>query len=209
MIKNDFKDNIVEEFLLTLEEIKRNDPGNDTTLSLITESCKKYLGFNYTLLSSLAFDDLVKMLNNNRITDYTKITLLGILIKEEAVFLEKNNNTDFLKKYIKSFSILSKIAIEKYETKFKDFQEDLSSIIDKLLQYQLPTDTSKEIFKTLEELGKFSKAEDLAYEILEDDTDFKENLKEFYERILNLEDDIIIKGNLTRDEILVSISELN
>lgn len=209
MIKNDFKDNIVEEFLLTLEEIKRNEANNESTLPLVMESCKKYLGFNYTLLSSLAFDDLVKMLNHNRINDYTKITLLGILIREEAAFLEKNNNSDFLKKYIKSFSILSKIAIEKYETKLKNFHEDLNSIIDKLLKYQLPIDTSKEIFKTLEILGNFSKAEDLAYEILEDDTTFKEDLKEFYERILILEDDMIIEGDLTRDEILTSIKELN
>lgn len=208
MIKNDLKDNIVEEFLLTLEEIKRNENNDELTLSLVKESYKKHFGFEYSLLSLLSYDDLVKMLNHNRINDYTKVTLLGILVNEEAIILERNNNKDFLKNYLRAFSILSPIAIEEKETKIPNFKETLNFVIEKLLQYQLPLETSKDIFKALEATGNFSKAEDLAFEILDDDVDFKGKIKDFYERILKLDDSKLCNGNLSRSEILESISEL-
>lgn len=209
MIKNDLKDTIIDEFLLTLEEIRRDSNSNELTLSLIKDSYKKLLGFNYSLLSSLGFNDLVKMLNHNRIDDYTKVSLLGVLVLEEAAVLEKSKNDDFLRKYLRAFSILSPIAIEEKETKLLDFKDNLSFDIEKLLQYHLSIETLKEIFNTLEAIGDFSKAEDLAFEILEEDADFKKDLIEFYERILTLDDVAIETGNLTRDEILISLNDLN
>lgn len=208
MIKNDLKDNIVDEFLLTLEEIKRDENNEESTLALIKESYKKHLGFNYSLLSSLGFYDLAKMLNHNRIDDYTKVTLLGILVVKEAEILETSHNQDFFNKYLRAFSILSPVALEEKETKFPEFKDSLSNVIDKLLQYHLPLDTSKEIFKTLESLGDFSRAEDLAFEILEDDDTFKDTLKDFYNRLLEFDDETLLKGNLSRTEILESINDL-
>jgi len=127
---------------------------------------------------------------------------------EEAAVLEKGKNDDFLRKYLRAFSILSPIAVEEKETKLLNFRDNLIFVIEKLLQYHLPIETSKEIFNTLEAIGDFSKAEDLAFEILEEDADFKKVLIEFYEKILTLDDASIENGNLTRDEILISINDL-
>lgn len=207
MIKNDFKENLVDEFLISMEEIKRNK-GDESSLNLINESCKKHLGFNYSLLSALNFDDLVKILNHNRIDDYTKITLLGILMVEEASVLEKSNNTQFFNKYLGAFSILSKLAIEKKKTTFANYIDNLNYVIDKLLQFKLSLQTSKEIFSALEAINNFSKAEDLGFEILDEEDEFKNELRAFYNRLLTLNDDTLLKGNLTREEILESIEEL-
>lgn len=208
MIKNDFSEKIAEEFVISLEEIMKNKSPYNIRMDLIEECYRKYLGFNYTLINNLTCSDLVKLLKHTRLNDYTRITLLGFLVKEEAVIIENCKNKDPYLKYLRAFELLTQYILLNGFSFIKNQEETIEYVISMLLGYNLDTSVMEKILYVNEALGNFGKAEDICYDILEKNKTFKSNLISFYKRLLEKNDDELEKGNLSKTEVLEALKTL-
>jgi len=66
----------------------------------------------------------------------------------------------------------------------------------------------EKVFRYYERMGRYDRAEDVLYEILEVKPEFSNEGVQFYERLLKRSDEELVKGNLPRDEVLEGMQEM-
>ncbi|MEW8957405.1 hypothetical protein, partial [Clostridium sp.] len=129
MIKTDLNDNIGEEFSEELDIlIKETKNFNEE----IEKLYRKYVGFNSKTVEAMDLNQLNFLLNHNRIKDYSKMSILGILLIEhgERIF---SQGEDGVNKVLKGVEVLSDIYLNHRESKVCFYKAYLFKSLDTLL----------------------------------------------------------------------------
>lgn len=200
MIKNDFNDNVVSEFLMLvpkLEDLNLEDFNSD-----ITELYKKYTGFNYLLIENLPYEEIVHLLKPSKVEDYTRLLIVAAL-----VFIEGTKHSDYFR-ILKAYNIFSTSIEKGLDIKESKFRTLFLKILENLREFELPTNLQYQIFNYYKYLGEYAKGEDTLYELTEIDESYHNHLYEYYEFLLILEDSALEKGGLSRDEVKESLRDL-
>lgn len=200
MIKNDFNDNVVSEFLMLVPKLE--DLNLENFLDKLPELYKKYTGLNYSLTESLPFKELTTLLKPANIQDYTRLLVVASLI-----FVEGEKKDEY-PKLLKSFNIFSSSIEDGLDLNDSKFKELFLDLLDSLREYTLPLDLSLDIFNHYKTLNAFDKGEDCLYEIVEDNPSKKNILIDYYTYLLTLEENILTKGGLSKDEVLNSLEDI-
>ncbi len=168
----------------------------------IDQVTKELFGFDRLLINSISDSQLIKMIGNNESLLAPNCYLLGVLFKEEADIYE-----------LQSFS---KKSLEKYERSLNLFVEGLKNspiliepsqlskidnVVEKIEDQEINIRTEESLFFYYEFTGKFDKAEDIIFDLIDFNSQYKLDGISFYKRLLEKSDNDLIKGNLPRQEV--------
>ena len=101
----------------------------EESFDFINLTLQKYTGLSSKLINEFDKESLIAFLSPGGNLNYEKCFVIGVLLKEEGdVFYSKNLKSDAVKRYEKSFALLSKVK----NTEFMEFLPDSGNIFDDL-----------------------------------------------------------------------------
>ncbi len=186
-----------EEALITIDEMFYSSTG--LTTGFINASSEETL---LTLLSPLGTLNIEKCL------------WIALLLKEEgAIYDELGQQDESYFRYLKSLNLFLIVLLDTHDL----VEMDVPTIIDELLQlldeFELPQLTKMRLFRYEEMNGNYAKAEDMLFEIVENDEQpvEPETIEQgiaFYQRLLRKNDADLAAGNFTRTEVEEGLIQL-
>jgi len=212
MIRRDYIMRMVEQFAKVASRILRleEDGQFEEALTVIDKSLNDFFGLNSHLVSSLSYKDLLLLLGGD--LNPTKSLILADFLKEEGgIFDKKDEPDESCKRYLKSLNIFLSILVKDEEIDIGEYLYKIGEIVDKLKKYRLPTETKYKLFHYYEKVGKYSKAEELLFELIEIDhpeNDIVEEGNSFYKRLMEKDDSELIDGDLPRDEVKEGLARI-
>lgn len=204
MIKNDVNDTLADEVLISIDNLLKD---KEDFQENITNLYKKYLGFDSTFLMTMSLEDLEKFFVHNRINDYSKLCVLGILFIEQWVE-GQNKDASAFSKLIKGFKILSDVYLNNRDTKVSYYEDYLLKASAELDEYETPLELKKIMVKVYLKEGLIIKVDNLIFDILDGDPSYVKESQGIYEQIITLPEDKLQISGLTKEEIQESIDEI-
>lgn len=159
---------------------------------------------------------LLATLKMDRRSDWTeRAGYLAFLLREDGhIYLMQGNEQAGIGRFLKSLHLLLAVIPEKEQTVINN--EDIEAVLADLEEYELPGRTYAALMHHFESRQAFGKAEDILFDWLDAESALADlgtvNPIEigiaFYERLLQLPDDLLIAGNLPRAEVDAGLQEL-
>lgn len=215
MIKNDYTSIMLNELYLTLDKLKKlkKEKNLDKSMDLINDSLKQFLGLRFETIDILPYKDLMSIISSSAKINVAKSIVLSELLKEKANLYElKGESIKSFNTYIKSLNIFIELILRENKLCTEEFFNKIDEIVYITGQYELPLYSKSLLFQYYEVKGEYSKAEDMIFEILDENKDNKETIKkakDFYERLKCKSEEELEKGNLPLDEVLDGLNQLN
>jgi hypothetical protein len=167
------------------------------------------LGVDQTLLRHLSPSQLMEIFGSDFTVAAPKSYVLGILMAEEADIhrlMGEQNESD--QAHMTSLCLLIDSLRKSGEPIEPEHPVRIDEMILKMEGATLPPDVQARVFWYLERTGRFDKAENVLYEILDQDPGFKEEGLGFYRRLLQKSDPDLHAGNLPRNEVEEGLEHL-
>ncbi|GAB2698830.1 DUF6483 family protein [Paenibacillus thermoaerophilus] len=194
----------------------QHEEKHEEALTLIDETLKRMFGLNRKLIGGLPERELLELLQQNGLTDNGKLWSVAKLLDTEADSLEELGDADAAERS-REKSLYLLLVLHRQDPG-EALQEEVSSAAESLLirlnAIDLPTDTLELLFPYLEETGRFAKAEDVLFELLERADSESERAKRiesgraFYERLAALDEERLSAGGLSPEEVRQGLSDL-
>jgi hypothetical protein len=212
MLHRDYLMQLVEELSRALVKIAffKEEKKYDDALLEIRNTGKSLIGIDLNMLNYISDADLLALFKPDDPTNAGRfLVLAGLLNEEGEIDFEMNNKNEGYRCYLKALVLYCEAV------KFKDvlnpekYFEKIDLLIVKLNEYLLSANTKNSLIGYYEICGKYSKAEDLIFEMAETGDEQVINTGiSFYKRLLLKTDEEIEKGNLNREEVENAIREL-
>lgn len=188
---------------------------------LIDEQFKQTLGMSGNFLLSLSDETLLSLLTALDTLNIEKCWLVALLLKAEGDLAtdEQDEQRSFYC-YLKACNLFLEALYDQNQNKDIEKVAEIEGLWYKLEDYELPLRTRQMFFWYFEYTGRYGKAEDMLFDILEagsgDDLEGIEALEEmlekgeaFYARLLGKNDAALEAGNFSRAEIGESLNRLH
>jgi tetratricopeptide (TPR) repeat protein len=198
--------------ILHLREIK----DYDGALTYIDDVFKQALGFSSDLINSVADETLLAMLTSFDVLDIEKCFLVANLLKVEGdIYIDQGDFDTSYYRYSRSLYLFLAILSSDSSINDPDIFLQVEGLLDKLEDYELPVEIKIQLFQYFERTGRYSRAEDVLFELLE--ADDQENEPEsslvdqgiaFYERLLRKTDTELVAGNFSWEEAREGLAQL-
>jgi len=170
---------------------------------------KTLLGIDRTLVDHFSVSQLMQLFGSDLSVAVPKSYVLGVLLKEEAEIRELMADTIAAEDiYRKSLSLLIETYLSSGEPVEPRHLELTDAILEKLSRHPHPPDILERIFRYEEAMGRYAKAENALYTLLDTRRELVNEGIAFYERLLTKSDEQLAAGNLPRDEVLEGMSSL-
>ncbi|MHC6180655.1 DUF6483 family protein [Clostridium sp. JNZ X4-2] len=200
------------ELLIKILDGKKNKNYREA-LDLIDTAFKDMFRLSLKFFNSLSVNSLMEMVKINGTINTDKCIIMAKLLEEEGNILESQNklNDSF---YIHQKSLhlfLNAYLSERVDCELEVHFSDIDSIISKICQYKLSYELENQIVAYYTKSCKYDKAEDIIYELLQENAYSSQSIKysiEFYNNLLLKSDSELCAGNLPREEIIDSLSSL-
>ena len=211
MVQTDYIMRIIEQFAAFLWAIvfNKNAQNYDIALEKVNEVYNGLLNINPNEIKYLSVDEIIKLNTHKNITDNDNLKIIAILLFEEADIYEKMNgiNKESLEGYLKSMNLFLKIFTINEKDEIYKY---LNDIITKLDEYNTGNDIMLKIYEYYLKVKMYAKAEDILYHLLENEyPNIKNEIRTFYNKLLEKDDKELENGNLPRNEILEAINSMN
>ena len=195
---------LLERILLLKETGRYNE-----SLDEIEKVTKELFGFDREFINNLSDAQLIKMISVSDTLLAPNCYLLGVLFMEEASIIKLQGNHDQSSiMYERSFNFFVEGLKNSNTVIEPDHLLKINQVIELLQDEPISVETEKNLVFYYELTGKYDKAENLIYDLIEVDAKYINNGIQFCERLLNKDDEDLINGNLPRDEIAESLSFL-
>ncbi len=211
MLTRDYILRMIDVLSRALAKILFLKDGNNFKEALheLNMATKELIGMDRIFIHSVSDSQLVTLMEPEENLLSPKCYLLGIVFKEEAeISKQQGNEEEYIDFNMRSLYMFvegierSKVMIE------KDHLKKIDEVIDKLNNYELPEDIKGKLFYYYEYTGKFDKAEDVLFSLVDEDNSYLNKGIDFYERLLKKNDTELEKGNLPRIEVEESLKDL-
>jgi hypothetical protein len=198
--------------ILHLREIK----DYEGALTYIDDVFKQALGFSSDLITSVPDETLLAMLTSFDVLDIEKCFLVANLLKAEGdIYVDQDDFDTSYYRYSRSLYLFLAILLSASSISDPDIFLEVEGLLDKLEDYELPAEIKNQLFQYFERTGRYSRAEDVLFELLEADN--QENEPEsslvdrgiaFYERLLGKKDTELVAGNFSWEEAWEGLAQL-
>jgi tetratricopeptide (TPR) repeat protein len=215
MIHRDYIMRMIAQFVKVLIKLLRLKESKEyeTALATIGQTFHQFFGLSSEFINSAPVGELIALLKVGDILDTDKCVILADLLKEEAEVYEARNNLDeSYHRYLKSLNLFLEAFLSGGKTNLSEYFSGIETVADKLGPYEIPANTKAKLWQYYEADGKFSKAEDLLFELVEADRSNEEVRQKgiyFYERLAQKSDGELMAGNLPRDEVHEGLARLH
>lgn len=176
----------------------------------LAAAARNLLGLDPQLIRLMSDTQLIDLLSADDSLSASKCYVLGMLLKEEAELLlvqEKHDEAAAL--LTKAVSLLLSAFLRERTPVVPSHQASLDEAIGALGNVRPATSLGLKLLEYFEHTGRYDKAENVLFELLDADPRNIQHGLLFYERLLTKTNDDLILGNLPRAEIEEAIRELN
>jgi hypothetical protein len=169
-------------------------------------------GLDMDKLENMYTHEMLETLGSNILTYEENCRIAAELLNVRGdIYLRENNTVNSYNCYLKSFEIYLNLSNEGIRDFVMNDIDKIDELDDKLSEYALPIETEIMHFRHKFRSGQFAKVEDILFELLKDNKSDKilEMGYDFYNQLLDKNNDELIKGNFSRNEIQEGIDMLN
>ena len=207
MIHNDYIMKMIAQLARAMEHILslRKSKRHDDAMREVDLALQRIVGLNSQLINSLTPESLREALRGGVGFDVGKALVIADLLKIEGDILrERGEDEEADERYFKSLFLYGEAFGEEVKIDGSRFVDNVQRVLFELNEYALPVAMREKIVAFLEENGKYSAAEDILFDMLEDDDTEAVRAfgRSFYERLLERSDEELARGNLPREELL-------
>ena len=191
--------------VLRLMKLKQYDEAAEE----VQTSSKQLLGMDLRLLTTLSDTEFVRLLSLGDRFDVEKCVVIGELLKILGdVRHEQGREEEGVRMRLTALSMFLELARQDAGTLPREYYDSVESILMTLRPVEITARLKGKLFGYYELLGRFDKAENMLFEIIEEDDSFVEEGMKFYERLRTKSDEELEHGNLPRSEIEASVQDL-
>lgn len=213
LIKKNISKLMSEEFKSNIDKIHKLKDLNKNAFPAIDDSFKRFSGMSSSFINSVSIKDLLNFLKTNNMPDGNKLIIVSALLFEEGTIFEyrENNISKAFFRYERAFELIYTVFNEDLECNIENYKSLSYSVVERLTQYELNTESLKKLFQYFKLTGNYAKADDCIYELMHSSTsnNFMETAVSFYRELLDKSDEELSKGNLKRSEVEEYLKELS
>jgi hypothetical protein len=226
MAQRDYILRMFEEMSRAVAQIiyQREIKDYQATHDLIDEQFKQTLGMGSGFLHSLSDETLLSMLTTLGMLNIEKCWLIAMLLKAEGnLYADEQDENKSYYSYLKSCNLFLEALYDQNQHCNIEKIAEIEELLGKLEDYELPPRTMQLLFWYFEYTGRYAKAEDMLFDILEIEPDEEmeciegiESVDEmrskgeaFYVRLLSKNDSTLENGNFSRAEIRDGLARLH
>ncbi|GGF95714.1 DUF6483 family protein [Paenibacillus abyssi] len=178
-------------------------------LQVIDELLDRQFRLNSRLIHSLSDKDLTELLTTNGVTDFASVQAIAVLFKEKGQIYEEKGEEGLSYIFrLKSLNLFLRAAVAECDAIAADPKQEVRLLLAMLEVYELPPDTKRLLLEWYQLDGAYDQAENVLYELLEDEEISAEEAVQFYTMLQWLSDDQLENGGLSREEVEEGILEL-
>lgn len=211
MFQRDYIRRLIEQLGQALHNIfrlRQVEKFEDAQLE-INRAGKSLLGIDLQLLRSLGEDEIIAFFKPGEALDSAKCFAAATLLREEGRLQEISG---LAAQSQASFRKSLRLFLESLQhSKLLRTPENIAAI-DKLIEKMPKTSLGEAILKNLfwyfEWTGRYAKAEDTLYDLLETGAVIAAEGMSFYQRLLDKSDAELLAGDLPRTEVIEGVREL-
>ena len=169
-------------------------------------------GLTSSFINSVSDEMLIQAISPLGMLNVDKCLWIAVLLKAEGeIYEEMGNGNESYYRYLKSLGLYLLALSREATMQDTTFYSDIEELLNKLEDYELPLSMKEKLFPYYEHIGKYDKAEDTLFEMLDTDTAnnaFLERGLAFYKRLRTKNDADLLLGNLSRDEVEEGLAQL-
>lgn len=220
MFRNDYVMRLIEQFGSQLGAILglKRELKPQEAMELVGETYKRLFGLNPNLIKALSEQDLTDLLNRQGEATAEKLLVIAGLMKEEAALCAMlDRETDSYRLRVKALNLTLMAASENTAREWLDVPGQVGELLEQLKGYALPRTTKELLWPYYESAGRFADAEDVLFELLDEvngeaatasSSRIVEQALQFYERLLELPEDVLEAGRLPLGEVRDGLEEV-
>lgn len=215
MLKRDLTAELVGKFNEALDKIKeyRKEGKNEEALNAIDNALKDLFRLGFKFFNSFSDENLIDMVKTDGTINTDKCIMMAKLLEEDAEILQNlDDSNESFYIYLKSLNLFLEAYLNKDEDcDLQSFFSDIDIIIEKICDYKVPLILQNKMIDYYIKTKNYDKAEDILYEVLEDNNFNKSVLEKgisFYKELLTKSNEDLENGNLSKEEVVESLSIL-
>ena len=214
MSQRDYILRIAEEFGRALAQVLYNRQIQDYAAAhkLLDEQCKQAFGMGIGFMRSVPYETLLAMLTSFDSLDTEKCWLLAILLKAEGdIYQDQGNASESYYSYVRSLNLVLEVILRDTIINGTATVPELEELLSRLSEFELPARTRLLLFRYFDRTGKYARAADVLFEMLEagdPDGDLREQGTAFYQRLMKKSDAALSAGNFSMEEVKKGLARL-
>ncbi|SFF29491.1 hypothetical protein SAMN05216378_5839 [Paenibacillus catalpae] len=211
MFRRDYLMNMIEQMTEAVGQILqlKKELKHQDALLVIDELLDKRFGISGNLIRSLSDKDLMAVLTTNGVIETDKLQAIAVTLKQESeLHAELGNEDASFVSGLKALQLFMRLSLVGAEPTIANPSKEAEQLLEQLKAYELPPHAKQLQAEWLEDEGQFARAEDVLYELLEDEAVTNEEVEAFYRRLLFFEDDRLEAGGLPREEVQYGLDSL-
>ncbi len=207
MFQNDYIMRLIQQFTVFLARIMGLKASGeiDKAHEVMNEALEHFTGLSEGALIKLSSTQMIRLIGGIDAINVKKCYMLAELLKVKGELYAGSGNVEkSYELYNKSFHIYSETILASSGSIFQPDHGQINELIRALRQFNLPYETLISIFQYYENIGKYGKAEDILFELIEQESYRSETIDEgfaFYERLLQKKPEELEKGSLPLEEV--------
>ncbi len=186
---------------------------HEEALIYIDDLLLQATGLTSRFINSVSDEMLIQAISPLGALNVDKCLWIAVLLKAEAEIYEEQGNSN--ESYYRSLKALHLYLLAlSHEATMQDttLYSDIQELLNKLEDYELPLSTKEKLFPYYEQIGKYDKAEDILFEVLDaspTNDALLERGRAFYTRLYTKSDADLLLGNLSREEVEEGLVQLS
>lgn len=154
------------------------------------------------LIQKLTPEDLITMFTFNRVLEADRVQGVALLLKEQALIDAARQQADLAaKRRMKALHLLVYADLYGAPVKWVKTREEIAELIAQLHGMPISAALHRLLWTYYENIGNYAKAEDHLFHLRSCEPLIRDEGVAFYERLLQLEDPILLAGGLPREEL--------
>jgi hypothetical protein len=205
MFQNDYFMRMIAQMTEAVGQVMglRRERKQEEALLFIGEELDKRFRLNAKLIRSLSDEDLVRMMTSSGVVETANLHAIALLLKEEADIHDELGRPELSYPVrLKALHLFLRLAVLDAPPLLRTPSEEARDLLGKLGDYELPRATKLLLLEWHELEGWYDQAENVLYELLEDEALSPDEAEQFYRRLLLLPDESLETGRLPREEVL-------
>lgn len=210
MFKRDYFMRQIEQMTVVLHRILFNKEHIplETAEQQLDEASRHLLGLNIRSLQALSSKDILDLLSYHGSVDTAKALVLSDMFVGQGDLLGRHEQTEeAFHPYLKSIDLLLHLSLSPEVDPKNEVTDEIESrmyrSLERLQGWVIPEDIKRLLFAHYEKQGNYAKVEDVLFHYMEDHPDQSAVLEQgiiFYEKLLEVEEEILQAGNFSKAE---------
>lgn len=204
MFRSDYIVRMIEDMTQMIAKVLTLKQERKTTEALweIDELLNRHFRLNSRLLNSLSVEDIIELFRIGGGLEVDKLQGVARMLQEEAgIYIEKNDDYAVISRLMKALHLYLYAYLHGADRKLIHINQEIDKVLAAVEAYRLPTKTEYLLLPYLESAGRYGKAEDSLYRLVDHGEDVAREGNALYQRLITLDPEVLERGNLPLVEV--------